>query len=64
MKVVAIRKGEQTTSKTVEASQKTIDGLPLNSGKRRVEGIPGLYVRCRDKTKSFFIQRRFEGRLG
>lgn len=49
--------------KTVAPNQKAIDDLPLNSGTWRVEGIPGLYVRCRVRSKSFFLQRRIHGRL-
>jgi hypothetical protein len=41
MKVQAIRENE-TRSKSVEANQKAIDSLPLNSGTWRVDGVPGL----------------------
>src|SRR5450759_4159882 len=51
------------SSKTVGANQKAIDALPDNSGTWNVEGLPGLYVRCRSKTKSFFLQRRIRGTL-
>jgi integrase len=35
----------------------------LNSGMWRVDGIPGLYVRCRATSKSFIQQRRVDGVL-
>ncbi len=64
MKVLAIRKTEKPApSKVVDANQKAIDALPLNSGTWRVEGVPGLYLRCRARAKSFFIQRRVKGLL-
>jgi len=50
--------------KTVAANQKAVDALPLNSGTWRVDGVPGLYVRCRAATKSFFVQRKVDGRVG
>ena len=49
--------------KTLAANQKSIDGLPLASGTWRIEGVPGLYVRARAKTRSFFVQRRVRGAL-
>ena len=59
MPVTAIRKATAAeSSKTVAANQKAIDALPFDSGTWRVEGVPGLYLRCRAKTKSFFLQRR------
>ncbi len=63
MKVLAIRKSETPASKVVDANQKAIDALPLNSGTWRVDGVPGLYLRCRARVKSFFIQRRVKGLL-
>lgn len=65
MTVVAIRKRAKTPpqSKMVPANQKAIEALPLKSGTWRVEGVPGLYLRCRAKSKSFFIQRRVQGEL-
>ncbi|HUO30308.1 MAG TPA: hypothetical protein VMU80_13890, partial [Bryobacteraceae bacterium] len=75
MPVIAISKpatltpaAEETVStssatKTVPANQKAIDALPLDSGTWRISGIPGLYVRCRAKSKSFFLQRRVRGTL-
>src|ERR1039458_6677930 len=53
----------QEPSKQVAANQKALDALPLNSGMWRVEGIPGLYVRCRATSKSFIQQRRVGGVL-
>ncbi|MEO8372539.1 MAG: hypothetical protein ABI806_25355, partial [Candidatus Solibacter sp.] len=64
--VVAIRpsdKSYQTEGKAVAANQKAIDALPFDSGTWRVEGVPGLYLRSRAKTKSFFLQRRVRGQL-
>lgn len=52
-----------TQSKVVEANQKAVDALPLDSGTWRVEGVPGLYVRCRKQSKSFMLQRRVRGQL-
>ena len=75
MTVVPMRKaetGEADTSEHVEgkapvkrvaANQKALDALPLNSGMWRVEGIPGLYVRCRATSRSFIQQRRVDGLL-
>jgi len=64
MTVVPIRKTEiAAESKTVDATQKAIEALPFESGTWRVDGIPGLYIRCRAKSRSFFIQRRVEGEL-
>lgn len=64
MSVIPIRKPEpKPDGKSVKADQKSIDKLPLNSGTWRVEGIPGLYIRCRVESKSFFVQRRRNGRL-
>lgn len=50
-------------TKAVEANQKAIDALPLDSGTWKVEGIFGLYVRCRKASRSFFIHRRIQGQL-
>jgi integrase len=65
MTVLPIRKGpdEAGAAKVVPANQKAIDTLPFASGMWRVEGIPGLYVRCRAKTKSFRLERRIDGVL-
>ncbi|PYT19496.1 MAG: hypothetical protein DMG59_00140 [Acidobacteria bacterium] len=62
--VVPIRKpaGEDQV-KIVAANQKAVDALPFNSGMWRVKEIPGLYVRCRAKSKSFLLQRRVRGHL-
>jgi integrase len=50
-------------TKLVAANQKALDALLFDSGTWRVEGIPGLYVRCRATSKSFFQQRRVDGVL-
>lgn len=69
MTVVAIRKRVETpakagaSTKAVPANQKAIDALPFDSGTWRVEGVTGLFVRCRAHTKSFYIQRRVLGTL-
>jgi integrase len=54
---------EAEPKKTVAANQKAVDELPLNSGTWRIDGVPGLYVRCRAQSKSFFLQRRVHGVL-
>jgi integrase len=64
MRVVAISKANDAEpGKVVAANQKAVDALPLDTGTWRVDGIPGLYVRCRATTKSFFLQRRVRGVL-
>ena len=63
MTVVPIRKAEPRQTKSIPATQKAVDALPLNSGTWRVEGVPGLYIRCRAASKSFFVQRRVDGEL-
>jgi integrase len=50
-------------SKRVAANQKAIEALPLNSGTWRVEGVAGLYIRCRAQSRSYFIQRKVRGRI-
>ena len=63
-RVVTIRQAvSEPKSKSVAATQKAVDGLPLDSGTWRVEGIPGLYVRARKETKSYMVQRRVKGAL-
>jgi integrase len=61
---IPIRKvdGSKKT-RIVDANQKSVDALPLNSGTWRVAGIPGLYLRCRATSKSFFVHRRVNGVL-
>jgi integrase len=72
MPVVAIRKSPapepppqpgDAAREHVQATQKAIDELPLNSGIWRISGVPGLYLRSRRTTKSFYIQRKIKGRL-
>jgi hypothetical protein len=64
MGVEAIRNSAKPArTKAVEANQKAIDELALGSGTWRVEGVRGLYVRCRAQAKSFFLQRRVDGYL-
>jgi integrase len=65
MSVVPIRQKQTKPDKTklVAANQKAVDALAANSGDWRVEGIPGLYVRCGASSKSFFQQRRIDGHL-
>lgn len=61
MAVVPIRKSaSKPETKIVEANQKSIDALALNSGTWKVQGIPGLYVRARATSKSFMLQRRID----
>lgn len=64
MPITAIRKApDAAPSKMVAANQKAIAALPFDSGTWRVEGVPGLYLRCRAKVKSYFLQRRVRGVL-
>src|ERR1700730_10502974 len=62
---IPIRKTDATekTTRIVDANQKSVDALHLNSGTWRVAGIPGLYLRCRATSKSFFVHRRVDGVL-
>ncbi len=53
----------EKATKTVAANQKAVDGLPLKSGTWRVAGVPGLYLRCRAQSKSYYVQRKVAGRL-
>ena len=50
-------------TKLVAGNQKAIDALALDSGMWKIEGLPGLYVRCRKTSKSFLQQRRVDGVL-
>ena len=64
MGVVPISKTKSEPAiKLVEANQKSVDALPLNSGMWKVKGFPGLYVRARARSKSFMLQRRIDGDL-
>jgi integrase len=49
--------------KTVRPVQREIDALPLASGDWSVAGVPGLYVRCGVRAKTFRLQRRVRGRI-
>lgn len=51
------------TTKAVAANEKAVEALPLNSGAWKVQGIPGLYIRCRAAVRSYYIARRISGRL-
>jgi len=63
-KVVPIQKSARPApTKTVAANQKAIDALPLNSGTWLVAGVQGLCVRARARSKSFYLQRRVDGKL-
>lgn len=65
-KVVSIKGARGTAStarKLVEANEKAIDALPWGSGTWRVQGTPGLYLRCRAQSKSYYVQRRVRGGL-
>lgn len=53
----------QQARKLVAASQVAIGALPLSSGTCRVAGVPALYLRCRQRSTSFFVQRRVPGVL-
>jgi len=67
MAVILIRKADKAapgkTARAVAANQKAADEVPLDSGDWKVEGVPGLYLRARKRTKSYFIFRRIRGRL-
>jgi integrase len=63
MAVVQIRKAPAKATKIVAANQKSIDQLALNSGMWRIQGVAGLYVRCRAQSKSYMLQRRRDGAL-
>jgi integrase len=63
MSIVPIRKAADASPakvKAVEANQKSVDALPMNSGMWKVQGEAGLYVRCRAASKSFMLQRRID----
>src|SRR6478735_1884537 len=47
--------------KVVSPNQKAIDALPSNSGDWKVEGVPGLSIRCRAQSKTFRVERRING---
>ena len=49
--------------KCIKAVQKALDEVKLGSGTWQIEGVPGLYLRARSKSKSFFLQRRVNGIL-
>lgn len=63
MTVVPVRKSAESKTRLVAANQRAIDALPLHSGVWRVEGVMGLYVRCRAQSKSFILHRRVQGKL-
>lgn len=66
MPVITIRKPASEPGKArkiVPSNQKAVDALPFNSGYWNVEGIPGLFVRCRAKSKSFELHRRVQNNL-
>lgn len=52
-----------TETKSIPATQKAVDCVPLGSGTWRIEGIVGLYLRAHQTQHSFFIQRRVRGKL-
>jgi integrase/recombinase XerC len=56
-------KNERASTKRIPATQAALDALPLDSGCWRVDGVQGLYVRARKRTKSFIVQRRVRGRV-
>jgi integrase len=63
MAIIEAEPKSKKKTKVVDANQKAVDALPLNSGMWRIKGIPGLYVRSRATSKSFMLQRRVEGDL-
>jgi integrase len=58
-----VEKADSKKPKRIPPTQKALDAIPLNSGCWRIEGVLGLYVRARRRTKSFFVQRRFGKRV-
>ena len=50
-------------TKRLPANQATVDALAFDTGTWRIEGVPGLYLRSRARSKSFYIQRRVKGEL-
>src|SRR5580692_6632263 len=72
MSVIAIKKRTESepsglpksrARKSLKGNQKALDEVPLGSGTWQVEGVQGLYLRARAKSKSFFLQRRVNGEL-
>lgn len=63
MKVEPGREAAESKKKVVPASQQAIDALPYGSGDWSVAGVPGLFVRCGARSKSFRLQRRVRGKL-
>jgi len=49
--------------KAIVPTQAALDDVPFNSGTYSVLKIPGLYLRARAHSKSFFVQRRVSGTL-
>jgi len=61
MSIVSIRPGAAPKPrKIVEATQKAIDALPLNSGEWRIGGFPGFWVRARE-SKKFRVLKKVKG---
>jgi integrase len=54
---------EQRRKQPVEPTQKAIDALALNTGSHQIAGIKGLFIRCRAQSKSFYIERRVNGKI-
>ena len=50
-------------TKTVAPLQRAVDALPYGSGDWSVAGVPGLFLRCGARTKTYRLQRRVRGRL-
>ena len=49
--------------KRIKPTQEAADAVPFNSGRWRVEGSMGLYLRTRARTKTYVVVRRVGGRL-
>jgi integrase len=62
-KVLAIKAPAVAPKKIVAANQAAIDALALGSGNWRVEGVPGLSIRCWRHKKSYLLTRRVRGKL-
>lgn len=47
----------------VDHNQKAIEKLPFNSGSWRIKDHKGLFIRCRAQSKSFYVERRVNGKI-
>jgi integrase len=59
----AAEQSEGKSQRSIPPTQAAVDALPFDSGVWRIEGTMGLYVRCRKASKSYFVQRKVQGRV-